>query len=123
MHCQETDKDCDVTFEYVLPACARIAKAVGPRFEPFLPLIMTPLLVGATQVIQFSMEDAGEDDTVGEVTDNDFERFINISRHQVVHNEDTGTDSAVVELPGGLKKRISLNTHAVEQKNKVLLPS
>ena len=61
------DKDSDLTFEYILPACARIAKAVGAQFEPFLPLVMTPLLAGATQITQFSMEDADESDTVGEV--------------------------------------------------------
>lgn len=52
----------------MLPACARIAKAVGGvKFEQFLPYVMTPLLVGANQEIKFSMVDADEDDVEGEV--------------------------------------------------------
>jgi hypothetical protein len=40
---------------------------VGKQFESFLPLVMTPLLEGAAQDTQFSMEDADESEEVGEV--------------------------------------------------------
>ena len=38
---QELDRDSssDLTFEYILPACARISHALESRFEPFLPLV------------------------------------------------------------------------------------
>jgi hypothetical protein len=52
------------TFDYVLPACARISKALGPQFEPFLPHVMPPVLRAATEVVEFSMVDV---DAVREV--------------------------------------------------------
>ena len=48
------------TFDFVLPACARIANALGAQFEPFLPTVMPPLLQAASQVTEFSMVDADE---------------------------------------------------------------
>ena len=54
-------------FEYALPACARISKSLKASFEPYLPLLMSPLLVGASQTIQFMMEDADADEEEGEV--------------------------------------------------------
>lgn len=95
------DVGSDATFEYILPACARISKSLGAHFEQFLPLVMPPLLAGATQEIQFSMEDAAEDDVEGEV----------------VQDEEARTESTVVCLGCGQKKRVTLNTHAVQQKN------
>lgn len=95
------DTERDTTFEYILPACARISKALTTQFEPFLPTLMEPLLAGAKQEIQFSMVDAQEDDVDGEV----------------IQDEDTGTESAVVSLGAGVRKRVTLNTHAVQQKN------
>jgi hypothetical protein len=56
------DTENDSTFEYILPACARISKALGASFEPFLNTVMEPLLRGANQTIQFSMVDANDDD-------------------------------------------------------------
>ena len=57
----------DITFDYILPACARISSVLGSGFSPFLPFVMEPLLKGAMQEIQFSMVDADEDDVEGEV--------------------------------------------------------
>ena len=62
---------------------------------------MEPLLAGAKQEIQFTMVDAEEDDIEGEV----------------IQDEDTGLESAVVSLGGGVRKRVTMNTHAVQQKN------
>eukprot|EP01038_Epipyxis_sp_PR26KG_P010303 gene10303-13849_t len=98
MH-QDIEKDC--TFEYILPACARISKALGADFSPFLQMVMEPLLRGATQEIKFSMVDADIDDLEGEV----------------IRDDEEGTESAVVSLGGGVKKRVTLNTHAVQEKN------
>lgn len=65
---------------------------------------MGPVLAGAQQILQFSMVDAEDGDTIGEV----------------VVDEDTGLESAVVALGPGIKKRVSLNTHALQQKIQVL---
>ena len=35
----DSDSSSDLTFEYILPACARISHALESRFEPFLPLV------------------------------------------------------------------------------------
>jgi hypothetical protein len=43
-------QDDDATFDYILPACGRISKALKRHFEPFLPLVMAPILAGACQV-------------------------------------------------------------------------
>jgi hypothetical protein len=47
------------------------------------------------------MEDAEEGDAEGEV----------------VRDEETGLESAVISLGAGIKKRVTLNTHAMQQKN------
>lgn len=98
---QQLDTERDSTFDYILPACARISRALTSQFEPFLPALMEPLLAGAKQEIQFSMVDAEEDDIDGDV----------------IQDEETGTESAVVSLGAGMRKRVTLNTHAVQQKN------
>ena len=58
----------DITFDYVLPACARISKALKSSFEPFLSVVLPPCLQGATAVVQFTVEDADADDVEGEVS-------------------------------------------------------
>ena len=93
--------DCDVTFDHALPACARIAKALGPRFEQFLPAVMAPLLSGAAQEVQCSIEDASPDD----IDDDDEDA-----------TEENGLNSMVFDFGAGVKKRITLNTHAIQQK-------
>ena len=100
MHVLTTDASGDSVFEYVLPACARISKALGAQFEPYLPAVMTPLLAGATQDIKFSMEDANDDDVEGEIE----------------HDEDNHTESTVVCF-NGIKKKVTMNIHAVQQKD------
>jgi hypothetical protein len=67
---------------------------------------MGPVLDGANQILQFSMVDAEDGDTLGEV----------------VYDEDTGLESAVVALGPGVKKRVSLNTQALQQKKQVDSP-
>ena len=57
----------DNDFDYILPACARISKAMGSQFEPLLPRVMELLLQGANQPTNFSMVDAEEDEVEGEV--------------------------------------------------------
>lgn len=60
-------EDIDSVFDYILPACADISKALGPHFEQFLPTIMPPLIDAASREIKFSVADAidGEE---GEIT-------------------------------------------------------
>lgn len=63
----KTPETSDGIFESILPACARISKALGPQFEMFLPTVMGPLLVGAAQEIKFSMVDVNDSDEDGDI--------------------------------------------------------
>ena len=92
--------DSDTTFEYILPACARISKTLGAEFEQFLPAVMAPLLASAAQEVQCVVEDACDEDIDEDDT----------------ANEETGMNSMVFDFGAGVKKRITLNTHAIEQK-------
>ena len=97
-----TESDADMSlFDHVLPACARISKALGVHFEPYVQTFMEPLLIGANQETEFSMVDANEDEQEGDVN----------------QDEDTGVETAIVSLGGGVKKRVTLNTHTLQQKN------
>lgn len=64
-------------------------------------MVFEPLLQGANQEVKFSMEDADDDEVDGEIT----------------HDDETGTQSTVITLAAGVRKKVSLNTHAVQQKN------
>ena len=98
-------------------------------------------------MIQFSMEDAEEGDAEGEVSGSGgcvgsyylilltllelhcaaltLLRYTSLLAYphfdsvQVVHDEETGLESAVISLGAGVKKRVTLNTHAMQQKNQV----
>ncbi len=94
------DADKDVTFEYILPACTRIAKALKTQFSEFVPIVFEPLLAGARQEVNFSMEDVDDDETEGEV----------------IVDEETGVESTIVSFGAGVKKRVSINTHAMQQR-------
>ena len=37
----------------------------------------------------------------------------------MVHDEDTGLETAVISLGAGVRKRVTLNTHAMQQKSQV----
>jgi len=93
----------DILFEHILPACARIAKTLGPQFEQFLPTIMGPLLAGASQEVECNIVDAGVDDDDGDAEGDGVD-------------EETGMTSHVFDFGAGCKKRVYLNTHAVLQK-------
>ena len=95
-----SEANSDTTYDHILPACARISKSLGTKFEPFLPFVMTPIITGASQTIQFSMVDASEEEYDGTAE----------------HDEDTGIDTAVINLGNGVLKRVTMNTHAVQQK-------
>lgn len=102
LNAMEADKEAqDITFEYILPACARMSKALGADFGPYLDLVLTPLLQGANKTIECTIVDAAEDDVEGEV---------NV-------DEETGLETAVIAFGAGMKKKVTLNTHAVQTKN------
>ncbi len=102
LNAMEADKEAqDITFEYILPACARMSKALGASFEPYLDQVMTPLLEGANRTIECTIVDATEDDVEGEVNE----------------DEETGLQTAVIAFGAGMKKKVTLNTHAVQTKN------
>lgn len=90
----------DNTFEFILPACARISKALGASFEPFLSMAMEPILRGAAQDVQFSITDATEDEVDEDVEEDDNTKLV----------------SKVMDLGQGNYKRVTLNHYAVQQR-------
>lgn len=100
MRAMHLEADADVTFDYLLPACSRMAKALRGDFVEYVSPIFQLLLAGAKKELEFSAEEAGEDEAVGEVT----------------FDEDTNIESTVLEVAAGMKLRMSLNTHAAQQK-------
>ncbi len=98
----QTDASSDITFEYILPACAKMSKAVGAHFEPYLPLVMNSLMASINEPIQCIVEDADEDEIEGEVANED---------------EDTKLVSTVISFGAAGKKKVTLNVYAVTQKN------
>jgi hypothetical protein len=69
---------------------------------PYLPVVMATVIRGATQEIQFSMEDVLDEEDEDDVENADGEQRV---------------QSAIISLGGGVRKRVTLNTHAVQQKN------
>lgn len=101
MHALAMDAESlDITYEYLLPACARMAKALGNDFLPYLPHLFPVVITGARQELQFATEEAGEDEVAGEF----------------IVDEEAGTESTVIEIGAGVKLRMSLNTTAAQQK-------
>ena len=95
---QDKENDMD-TFEYTLPACARISKALGPQFEQFLPMVMEPLLKGASQQTDCSVEDAMDDDVEGETRDE--ETGIETAANNQVYDTTTDCMQSQESLPCG----------------------
>jgi len=100
----QLDTEKNTTFDYILPACARISRALRQNFEPYLHMMVEPLLDAAQQDIQFSIVDAGEDDVEGDIE----------------LDEENGTESSVISIGSLGKKRVTMNTHAVQQKNQAV---
>lgn len=52
-------------------ACARISKTLQHNFEPYMEMVMAPLIQGATRNVDFSIEDAQLEDVEGETVDDE----------------------------------------------------
>lgn len=64
---------------------------------------MPSVLNAASAVVQFTMEDADDNAAVGEPT----------------IDEDTGIETMVIALQGGARKKVTMNTFAVQQRTQV----
>ncbi len=88
----------EVSFERMGPATGTVAQALGEGFMRYLP-VLVPLLGRTTQLdVGFSMEDAADEEEDG------------------VLASDGARQSAVLDVRGVGKKRITLNTYAVLEK-------
>ena len=68
-------------YDYILPACTRIAKVMKTRvnLNEYLPRMVEIILIGANQEVDFSMIDANDDDVVGEVC-----HLVSLSRYKLL---------------------------------------
>ena len=87
-------------FEYYAPACARISKALGDVFVPYLPLVIPPLLGVLKAPVDNSMTELSEAEELAGLTQGSIA---------------DGIATTIVEVKG-TKFKISLNTSAVLEK-------
>ena len=77
-------------------------------FVPYLPVVMGPILKATIQEIQFTMVDVVEGEEEEEENEDEDEGQTG--------GEERRTHTAVISLGGGVRKRVTLNTFAVQQK-------
>ncbi|CAM9453902.1 unnamed protein product [Ectocarpus sp. 13 AM-2016] len=87
-------------FEHVAPACGNLCRALGEDFAMFLPVVLPPLFAALQEEVKFSMEAADPDDD-GE---------------ECVTDEQTGTQTAVLNIRGLGAQRVTLSTFAIASK-------
>lgn len=87
-------------FEYYAPACCRISQTLGEQFVQFLPLVLPPIIHTLGVETDFSMTEVSEAEEIGAVS----------------HDNEDGFESIVMEVKGGQKMRMTMNTTAVMEK-------
>eukprot|EP00752_Nemacystus_decipiens_P011318 g10058.t1 len=87
-------------FEHVAPACGNLCRALGEDFAMFVPVVLPHLLAALETEVKFSMEAADPDDD-GE---------------ECVTDEQTGTQTAVLNIRGLGAQRVTLSTFAIASK-------
>ena len=96
-----SNSSTDTALDYIVPACARICRAIGEDFLPYLQYIMPVLLERAMSKTDCQITDILDKDAVldagGEQTDN-------------------GITSTVLDIKGVGSKRVTLNTNDVFEK-------
>ena len=85
----------DPQVSFLLQACARVCKCLGPDFTPYLPFVIPPLLESAQIDPELHVTDADDDDGAG---------------------EEEGMESVTVAIRGQGHKRITIRTSALEEK-------
>lgn len=89
----------DVTLERFGPATATLCEAIEEDFVQYLPALLPTLLRAVGAEIDFRTEDVDEETAPG-----------------VEESADSGTQTAVLDIRGVGRKRITLNTFAVVEK-------
>ncbi|CAM9279367.1 unnamed protein product, partial [Hapterophycus canaliculatus] len=87
-------------FEHVAPACGNLCRALGEDFAMFLPVVLPPLLAALEAEVKFSME-AADPDEDGE---------------ECLTDEQSGTQTAVLNIRGLGTQRVTLSTFAIASK-------
>mmetsp|Transcript_27299 Transcript_27299/g.31798 ORF Transcript_27299/g.31798 Transcript_27299/m.31798 type:complete len:1305 (+) Transcript_27299:116-4030(+) len=90
-----------VPIDQILAASARIARVIGAAYAPFLPSVLPHLLKVANEKVDISITD-GDADATG--MENEYD-------------EDTGTESITLALPGMGVKKFVLNTTQIQEKS------
>ena len=85
----------DPQVSFLLQACARVCKCLGPDFTPYLPFVIPPLLESAQIDPELHVTDADDDDGAG---------------------DEEGMESVTVAIRGQGHKRITIRTSALEEK-------
>ena len=86
----------DPQVAFMLQACGRICKCLGEHFQPYLPMVLPPLLRSAQIDPELHVTDADDDDGDDEAEE--------------------GLESVTVAIRGQGNKRITIRTSALEEK-------
>jgi hypothetical protein len=90
--------DADIIpIDQLLAACARIAAVMGPQYVPFMPSILPHILRKATEKLEVSITDDGDENDADD------------------QGED-GTEGYTISIPGMGAKRVKINTTQLEEK-------
>ena len=84
----------DPQISFMLQACGRICKCLGPQFQPYLPFVIPPLLRSAQIDPELQVTDADDDE----------------------QQREEGMESVTVAIRGQGHKRITIRTSALEEK-------
>ena len=91
----------DAALDYIVPACARICRAIGEEFLPYLQYVIPPLVQKAMSKTDCQITD---------VLDNEVETS------NSEEDAKNGISSTVLQIKGMENKRITLNTNDVFEK-------
>ena len=91
----------DAALDYIVPACARICRAIGEEFLPYLQYVIPPLVQKAMSKTDCQITD---------VLDNE------VDTTNSEEDAKNGISSTVLQIKGMENKRITLNTNDVFEK-------
>ncbi|CAM9413811.1 unnamed protein product [Ascophyllum nodosum] len=86
--------------DHVAPACGNLSGALGEDLAMFLPVVLPPLIAALEAEVKFSIEAADPDE----------------DGQDCITDEDTGTQTAVVNIRGIGAQRVTLSTFAIASK-------
>jgi hypothetical protein len=93
-----------VPLEQLLSACARVASVLGEDYAPYAGVVLPHLMQRATAAADM------------EVTEGDQAGWDATQRQQVVRDDEQGTESMTIAIPGRGLAKVTVNTTRIQEK-------